>query len=138
MTLIVPQQAEKDALSAFITSVLDGVRLHLFASNITLSPTTTLSALQAAEASFSGYSPDVLTVWSTPTIDMSGRAVSMCTEPSFTGTASGGTGNLYGYFYTDSSGTKFYGAESFAGGPISFPQNVAFDFDVTYTMLSQS
>jgi hypothetical protein len=138
MSLIVPQEGEKDALSAFIAAVLDGVKLRLFVTSIALGPATTLSSLLAAEASFSGYSPNVLTVWSTPTIDGTGRAATMCTQPSFTGTAGGGTGGLYGYFYTDSGGTKLYGAETFAGGPLSFAQNVAFDFDVTYTFLSQS
>jgi hypothetical protein len=138
MSLVIPQDAEKDALTAYISGVLNGVKIRLFASSVPIGPTTTLSSLLAAEASFSGYTPNVLTVWSAPTIDMTGRATTQCTQPSFTGTAGGGTGSLYGYFYTDSGGTKFYGAETFAGGPLSFAQNVAFDFDVTYTFLSQA
>lgn len=138
MSLVVPQQGEIDALAAFISAVLNGVKLRLFSSNLTIGPSTTLSALLAAEATFTGYTSNTLTAWSTPTIDMTGRAATVCTQPSFTGTASGGTGSLYGYFYTSSAGTKLYGAESFASGPISYPQNQAFQFDTTYTFLSQA
>lgn len=138
MSLIIPRAGEIDALAAFIASVLDGVRLHLYGSALTLGPSTTLSTLAAAEVSFSGYSPDVLTDWSDPVIDMTGRASTTCTTPSFTGTATGGTGNLYGYYYTDSGNTKLYGCQAFPGSPLSSPQNVALEFDVYYTFLSQS
>lgn len=138
MPLIIPQEGEIDALSSFIASVLSSAKLHLFVTNLTLGPSTTLAALLAAEATFTGYSPFVTTTWSAPVIDGTGRASTTCTQPTFTGTASGGTGNLYGYFYTNGLDTKLYGCQTFGSGPLSSPQNIAFAFDVMYTFLSQA
>lgn len=138
MPLIIPQAGEIDALAAFISAVLDGVHLHLYGSNLSLGPSTTLADLVAAEVNYTGYAPNTLTVWSTPVIDITGRASTTCTTPSFTGTASGGTGPLYGYYYTDSGNTHLYGCQAFTSGPLSSPQNVAFEFDVYYTFLSQA
>lgn len=138
MPLIIPQEGEVDALAAFISSVLNSCRIHLYGTNLTLGPSTTLADLLAAEVTFTGYLPFAPTVWSTPAIDGTGRASTTCVQPTYTGTAIGGTGSLYGYFYTDSAHTKLYGCQSFSGGPLSSAQNVAFLFDVMYTMLSQS
>jgi len=138
MALVVPQDSLVDCLSAWISSVLNSCKIRLFVSNITPGSSTTLASLLAAEATFSGYSPVLLTTWSAPTIGGSGGADTLCTQPSFTGTALGGTGNLYGYFLTNSGGTVYYGAERFASAPLSFAQNTPFNFDVKYTFISQS
>lgn len=139
MAFIVPTAAELDTLTEEISVMLSSqFYMRLFASNITISSTTTLAALLAAEATFTGYSKVQLTTWSTPALDGSNAAASLNTQGQFTPTAGGGSGNLYGYFITDSAGTKFYGAETFAAAPITVPQSITLEVDFTYTLLSRN
>lgn len=138
MSMIVPQAAELDSLNEWLNNYFAGnVYMRLLSSNVTINASTTLSSLLAGEASFTGYTKAALTTWSAPAIDGSGAAASTCTQGQFTPTGSGGSGNLYGYFITDSAGTHFFGAETFAGAPIAVPQNVALEVDLTYTFLSR-
>lgn len=138
MSMIVPTAAELDSLNAWLTNFFEtNVYMRLFASNITIGSSTTLASLLAAEASFTGYVKVALTTWSAPTLDGSNAAASTCTQGQFTPTSGGGSGNIYGYFLTDSAGAKFFGAETFAGAPLSVPQNVALEVDLTYTFLSR-
>ena len=137
MSLIIPTAAQLDSLRGMITGYLSLMYMRLFISNITVDAATTLSDCLAVEATFTGYAPSQLSSWSTPVTETDGSAGTVNSQGSFTGTASGGTGNIYGYFLVDSAGTKFYGAESFASGPISLPQNVALTPTATYTALSR-
>jgi hypothetical protein len=123
-------------MNDLISGYLSTSYMRLFVSNIVIGPSTTLAALLAAEATFAGYSKVPLTTWSTPTINSLGAAQTECTQASFTGTASGGTGSVYGYFLTNSGGTLWYGGETFSGGPLIYPQNVAMYVDSIYTALS--
>jgi hypothetical protein len=137
MSLVVPTAAQLESVSGMITGYLSLMRMRLFISSITIDAATTLASLLAAEATFAGYSPAALSTWSTPITEGDGSAGTVSSQGQFTGTSSGGTGSIYGYFLVDSSGTKFYGAELFSGGPVSQPQNVILEVDVTYTALSR-
>lgn len=138
MSFIVPTAAELDTLTDMIASILSGsFYMRLYTSSITINSGTTLSSLNAVEATFTGYSAVQLTTWSTPALDGSNAAASLTTQGQFTPTAGGGSGNLYGYYITNSARTKFYGAEQFSGAPITVPQNITLEVDFTYTVLSR-
>jgi hypothetical protein len=136
VSLVISQQALLDTTADLISSYLSTSYMRLFVSAITIGPSTTLSALLAAEATFAGYAPVPLTTWSTPAINSSGAAQTNNTQGTFTGTGGAGTGNVYGYFLTNSAGTLWFGGETFSGGPVSYPQNVALNVNVDYTALS--
>jgi hypothetical protein len=133
---VISQQALLDTTNDLISAYLSSSFMRLFASNIVIGPSTTLATLLAAEATFAGYAKVALTTWSTPVIITGGAAQTECTQGTFTGTAGGGTGNVYGYFLTNSAGTLWYGGENFSGGPLNSPQNVALNVNSFYTALS--
>lgn len=137
MAGIIPKAAETDTLTDLIANDLDNWYMRLFSSNITPDANTTLATLLAGEASFTGYAPVHLTTWTAAAIDGTNAAISTTTQGQFTGTGVGGTGNIYGYFLTNSAGTKFYGCERFAGAPLSEPQNVTLEVDCTYSYITR-
>lgn len=138
MSLVVPQAAELQWVSDEISlGPLVNLYCRLFATNVTINSSTTLASLLAAEASFAGYAKVALTTWSTPSIDGSGAAATTCTQAQFIPTGSAGSGSIYGYFLTDSAGSKFYGAEALAGAPITVPQSATYEIDITWTGLSR-
>ncbi len=137
MSMIVPQNAEKDTLYIMKLTFLDvNTYMRLYVSNITITSTTTLATLAAAQASFAGYAGQLISGWTTNVIDGSGAAASD-TTCEFTCSAGGGSGNIYGYYLVDSSGTYFYGAELFSGGPIVLANGQKLDITLTYTVLSR-
>jgi hypothetical protein len=138
MGLLVPTAAELDFLGDAISPLLATWHCRLFITNLMLASTTTLADLLAAEASFGGYAPVALPTWSAPVLGGSGDAETSTTNATWTPTSGGGTGDLYGYFYTNSAGTKFYGCQSFSPGPLSSAVGIAFNLDLTYTVLSQA
>jgi hypothetical protein len=133
----VPEAGEIDTLTDMISSMLGNWYMRLISSNFTPGTGTTLASLLAIEASFTGYTPAALTTWSAPSIDGTTAAISVNTQGQFTGTGVGGTGNLYGYFLTNSGGTKLYGCEKFSGAPISEAQNVTLEIDETYSLITR-
>lgn len=133
----VPIAAQIDTLTDMIASLQDGWYMRLFSGNHTPGSGDTISTYTAIEASFTGYSPSALTTWSAPTTDGTNAAISVSTQGQFTGTSAGGTGNLYGYFLTNSGGTKLYGCERFASAPISEAQNVTLEVDCTYSLITR-
>jgi hypothetical protein len=138
MSFIVPTAAELDTLTDMIASIMSGsFWMRLYASSVTINTGTTLASLNAVEATFTGYSAQQLTTWSTPAIDGSSAAATLTTQGQFTPTAGGGSGNVYGYYISNAAKTKFYGAEQFSGAPITIPQNITLEVDFTYTVLSR-
>jgi hypothetical protein len=135
LSFLLPNAAKLDTESALINGAgFTTAKMRLLASNITIGASTTLSALLAGEASFTGYSAVTLSSWGTPALDGSNRAASLNTQGQFVPTSGGGSGNLYGYFLTDSGGTHLYGGENFAGAPITVAQSVTLEIDFTYLM----
>jgi hypothetical protein len=137
MAGIVPKAGETDTLNDMIANDLTNWYMRLFSGNITPDANTTLATLLSNEASFTGYAAVHLTTWSAAVIDGTNAAVSTSTQGQFTGTSSGGTGNLYGYFLTNSGGTKLYGCERFASAPLSEAQNVTLEIDCTYSLITR-
>jgi len=133
----VPEAAQSDTLTEMIAHIMGNWYMRLISSNFTPGPTTTLASLLAIEASFTGYAPAPLTTWSAPSIDGTTASISTNTQGVFTGTGVGGTGNLYGYFLCNSAATEFYLVEKFGGAPLSQAQNVAFEVDVTYSLITR-
>lgn len=133
----VPLAAQLDTLAGMISGFLNGCKMHLIGSSITLNSATTLATLIAAESTFTGYAPVALTSWTTPATDGTNAAVSTDVQGQFTGTGVGGTGSVYGYWLSDSADTHFYGAELFTGGPLSAAQNVVFEVDETFSYITR-
>ena len=135
MSFIVPKSAEIDTEDNLITNLLGASYMGLISTYFAVDADTVLTDCTGNEASFTGYSRSAMTSWSTPAIDGDSAAATTSTG-TFTPTAAGGTGNIYGYFLTNSAGTKFYGAETFST-PISAPQAVTLAMELTYTVLSR-
>lgn len=114
MTIVVVNTGLAAALSLYLGD--DTYRMHLYASAITPSQTDTLGLYSAAEASFTGYTAQDITGWTTPAV--SGSAVYSTASPlTFIQTADEVT-SLYGYYVTDSSDTVLQWVELFSDAPI--------------------
>lgn len=134
MSMTLPYAAQLDTESQMLNGFLANSYMGLLASSITVGTGTTLANCTAVEASFTGYARSHMTSWSTPATDGSGRAATLCTGL-FTPTGGGGSGNVYGYFMTDSGGTYFYGVEVFTT-PITAPTNVQIAIALTYLVVT--
>lgn len=135
MSFKLPYAAELDTESQMLNYFLANSYMGLLAASITVSTGTTLTNCTAAECTFAGYARYHMTAWTTPAIDGSGAAASACTG-FFTPSGGGGSGNVYGYFLTDSGGTFFYGVEVFSA-PVSTPTGIQIAIALTYTVLSR-
>jgi hypothetical protein len=135
MSFKVPYAAELDSESQMLNYFLGNSYMGLLGSSITVGTGTTLTNCTSAECTFTGYSRYNLTGWSTPSIDGSGAAATTAIGY-FTPTGGGGSGNVYGYFLTDSGGTFFYGVEVLAS-PISSPVGIQIVIQLTYTLISR-
>jgi len=135
MSFIVPKAAELDTEANMITNLLSGSYMGLISTYFAVDANTTLANCTANEAGFTGYARAALPSWSTPAIDADGAAATVATG-NFTASGGGGSGNIYGYFLTNSSGSKFYGCETFLT-PISAPMGVTLALELTYTVLSR-
>lgn len=135
MAGIVPKAAASATLTALITALLANLKMRIFVNNITPDANTVIGDF--TEATFTGYSAASLTTWSAPSIDGTGASISTTVQGQFTGTSGGGTGNMYGYYLTDSGGTTLYGCERFAGAPIAQAQNVVFQVTDTYSVITR-
>lgn len=134
MSMTLPYAAQLDTESQMLNYFLANSYMALLGSSISPGTGTTLTNCTAAEATFTGYARFHMVSWTTPATDGSGRAATLCTA-TFTPTAGGGSGNVYGYFLTDSGGTYFYGVEVFAT-PIVAPQNVQIAVALTYLVVT--
>jgi hypothetical protein len=131
-----PYASRLDSLSQCLNYWLGPSYMGLLSSAISITTATTLANVTAAEATFTGYARYPMSGWTTPVINGAGAGSTTATGL-FVGSASGGTGNIYGYFLTSSSGGFFYGVEVFAGGPVSAPMGVQLAIALTYTDQSQ-
>lgn len=134
MSMSLPYEAQLNTESQMIANFLANADMRLLGTPVTITTSTTLATLLAAEATFTGYAPYNLAAWTTPAIDMTGAAASI-TSGQFTGTGGGGTGSIYGYFLCDSGTAYFYGAEAF-GTAVSAPTGVTLVINLTYQLIS--
>lgn len=135
MSFIVPKAAEIDTEQEMVDFILSTSKMGLIGTYFAVDPNTTLANCTANEAGFTGYARSDLSTWTDPVIDGDNAAATVATG-SFTPTAGGGSGNIYGYFLVDSGGTQFYGCETFTV-PLSVPQSVTLAMELTYTALSR-
>lgn len=135
INIIVPQDAEKNFYNQDTANLLSGALLYLFTNSVTVSSTDTLSTYTACTAP--GCGPITLSGWGSPVIDGSGAAAGSPTTPTFTPSSSGGSGNTYGGFLTDSSGTKLLGSFNWTSVPVNFPQSVPVNLPLNYSVLSR-
>jgi hypothetical protein len=135
MSFKVPYAAELDTESQMLNYFLGNSYMGLLGSSLTVGTGTTLLNCTAVECTFTGYARYNLTAWSSPAIDGSGAAATTVTAY-FTPTGGGGSGNIYGYFLTDSGSTYFYGVEVFTT-PVSAPTGIQVAIQLTYTVISR-
>lgn len=103
MAGVVPNEAELNLLDTLTGVWGDLAEVALFKSDITPGATTTLAALEAAEADFQGYARIAATNW-TAAATVGGKATTAADQVTFTKGA-GGTGNsIYGWFIVDQLG----------------------------------
>jgi hypothetical protein len=135
MSLIVPYNSQLNVESALINgNAMTAWKCRLFSNNVTFGTGTNFGSL--TECTFTGYSAVTTSTWSSPALDGSNRAASLNTQAQFTPTAGGGSGNIYGYYLTDSGNTLLYGGETLAGGPLTVAQNVTLEIDITWLLVS--
>lgn len=124
-------------LYSVIANMLGDSYMNLYKNDVALGPTTTLATMLANAATYTGYAPAHLTSWTAPTIDATNAAVTTTTQGQFTPTGAAGSGNLYGYFLTNSSNTAWYGCERFSGAPIAVNQGITLEVDCTYSLITR-
>lgn len=117
MPLISPDLGEV-ALLQYIVNMVPPTNpvMHLYTNNYTPNENATLATL--AEASQSGYAPITLVGSNWTTTLVTGSSTAVYSEQTFSFT----TGvNVYGYFVTDTTGTKLLWLERFSGAPFTLP-----------------
>lgn len=107
--------------------------IRLFDNNLAaFTDATVLTDLN--EASFSGYAA-VNPGWSTPALS-SGIAQTVSGTAAFT-YSGGSSTTVYGFYLTDSSGTKFYGGNKFSSPVTLDTLTTTLNFQATYQQTSQ-
>lgn len=121
MTILVPNNGEGDALSAFVNkSTLSDLILRVFKNNIT--PSETDTAATYTEADFSGYAAATLTGASW-TISEGAPSQASYAQQTFTRNATGAAQTVYGIYMTRSSGGRIALAELDPAGPFTLTNN---------------
>ena len=93
-----------------------GIKVHLFVNNATISRATTLGDL--TEATHTGYAAitlDNTDFTTTGVVSNTGYAIA---PPISFANSSGGDVSAYGYYITDTAGTKLLAAAKFDGAPL--------------------
>lgn len=106
-TYVIPPARRLDALGDMVASgaVFDGLHVHLLKSAVTITKTTTLADLEAAECDFGGYAPAAVT-WGTPFLDAVDNAVALGGLLQFTQTDLSSPNSVYGYWLQKSASTQ--------------------------------
>lgn len=119
MAGIFGHQAEEIALKALVNHTAgQTLVLRLFTNDVT--PTDDTVAGDLTEASGYGYSPITLTGGSWTYTAGDPGAVAYAQQ---TFTFTGALGNVYGYYYTQTTSGVLVGAERFSDGPYNIQQN---------------
>lgn len=130
LTIVVPD-AGKAALNWFLwinnaySAVTAAPLVHLYTSALSLGPGTTLSALQAVEATATGYLPQALTGGTDGGIQPGDLDQVVFNPVTFTVTVTGGSNIVYGYWIdalNAGAARQVLGAEAF---PVPMPFSVA-------------
>lgn len=121
MALLVPNEGEAEMLNRILGKLATGdLKLHLYTTQTSLPVEGDVYATYSVnELVATGYSEyTMLNANWTVTAGEPTEAVHI--EVDFAITA-GGTGDVYGYYVTDSGNTKLYWAEQFSDGPYNVP-----------------
>lgn len=114
--LKVPNDGELNLLDFLTANLFDGLELRLYQNNYT--PTDSSQVSNFTECDFSGYVSQTITAWTAAQI-IAGHASSDAAQLTFTRSGGPTSNNVYGYFVTDSAGTKIYWAERDPYAPTS-------------------
>jgi len=131
--IYLPNQAKVNWLNASLGTLatLEGAKLHLFASGITITADTTLEILSANETYYPGYAPQLLENWSTPVI-IGGRSISEPDSVSFQKEVDT-TAIAGGAFITNGAGDTLLGVAVF-----DTPVSVPFESELVVTLQWQN
>lgn len=116
MSLKVPEDASLLIMEAIRTGLLMGCDLRCYSNNHT--PTDADDVTDYTECTFPGYADVPLNSWTSPTINVDGKAEISMTEQLFTAGSIVTPENIYGIYVTDAGGDLVY-AERDPGGPVS-------------------
>lgn len=129
MSLTVPDVGKLGCLASLISALLNGALCHLYSNAVSWTAATVLGDL--TECAFTGYSAVSLGSWSSPVIDGSDHGASSPAVSTFTLTG-GSSGNIYGYYLTDSTGTLLIGGEQLTGAPIGLVVGQSLNLNLTF------
>lgn len=117
--MIITTAARNQALSYLLAkdTTVKTLTLRLFSNNIAISDTTIATELTEVSTT-NGYAPIALS-GSSWTASVTGSNLSYPTQ---TWTFTGPSGNIYGYYVTNSAGTLMF-AETFPSGPYNVQSN---------------
>lgn len=120
MGLLVPNQGEAELLAVMVNlHAASDLVLHLFTGNLTPSLTTVVTdALLTEPSGGSGYAAISLTgaSWAVATVSTITTATYPLQTFTFTSAVS-----VYGYYITNTAGTKLMWVERFSGAPYTLP-----------------
>lgn len=110
---------------------------HLFASPVTIDQSTTLAALLAAEATFTGYAVATVLATDFTSSSTSGHQGSVLAPAISFSNTSGSPQDIYGYFITDTTDAILIAAAAFDGAPISVANAGSYPVVPIFGSLSQ-
>jgi hypothetical protein len=135
MAVKIPMPSLIANMNDLIAAQYAGAYLRLYSNNYT--PVEATVAPDFTEAAFTGYAAVQLNAWPAPTNDGFGHAKSLHPNANFVATGGPGTGDLYGWFLTDASGTLLYAAERFSSAPLNLAVGVNLVIGLTLTQKSE-
>lgn len=131
---VVPDQGIQDALDDLLaTTEWANAKLRLFSNNVT--PTTSDTPSTYTESSFSGYSAVTLSGWSAASVS---AHVATSTATPITFTITSGSATVYGWYITNSAGTRLLAAQRDASAPVSLSSTGTNTYSVTQSFTTQS
>lgn len=123
-------QGISDALAEVTAgSPVSTAKLRLYSNNVTPSNATVLADL--TESSFSGYSAVTLSGWSSPVVT---AHVAQSDPSSITFTITSGTATVYGWYATNSAGTRLLWAQRDPSAPITLDATGLNQYTVTASL----
>lgn len=137
--LVQPNAISLEMIAALIaaSAELDGVKVHLYKNN--LAPTVNSVVADFVAADFTGYGVSSAVVWGTPGISQSGVPLVLGDVKEFLSTFPFTVPNtVYGYYVTNTAGSKLLFAEKFETPQIISTGNQQIIVVPAWSMISQA